>query len=87
MANSQRTIAFAAFTFEDLYTVWVKLTPEYLAGVIAGFGLAFFCVFVFALMGDLTIAGLYRPAIGLLGIALLMAGGVWKLRIQSRPLE
>lgn len=60
----------------------IKYTPEYVAGVVAGFGLASFCVFLFAL-GTENFAG-YRLVPGTLGLVLIVLGIVWKLRIQAR---
>jgi len=75
---------FVDLTIEDSYIVWVRFTPEYLAGAVAGFGLALFCLFLGGLTSDLNVSGLFRPALGLLGIALLVVGGIWKIRLQSR---
>jgi len=75
---------FVDLTIEDSYIVWVRFTPEYLAGAVAGFGLALFCLFLGGLTSDLNVSGLFRPALGLLGIALLVFGGIWKIRLQSR---
>ena len=53
----------------------VLFSPLYMAGVLAGAGLALFIVFIFSQVEGVT---------GVIGLLMLIAGGIWNLRLQSK---
>lgn len=73
---------FVALTHEEGLVIKLNYTPDYVAGVVAGFGLASFCLFLVAV--GTGILGGYRIAAALLGLLLIVFSIVWKLRIQKR---
>ena len=68
-------------THEEELVIKIKYTPEYAAGVIAGFGLALFCLFLVAVGTDI-LSG-YRIAAAMLGLLFIVFSIVWKLRMQK----
>lgn len=63
---------------------FTRFTPEYLAGLVTGFGLALFVVFMIASSGALDMPAAYKFTFGLAGLVLWPTGAIWKLRIQNR---
>ena len=61
----------------------VKFSPLYQAGVIAGAGLTLFMVYIFSQVEGLEFSGWSRTITGAVGLLLLIAGGVWNLRLQG----
>ncbi len=61
--------------------MWIKITPEYLSGIIVGSGGG---IIIAALLLEFGIMSSTGRWIGLLGMVLIMLGGVWKLNIQNK---
>lgn len=64
--------------------MWIKFTAEYLAGFMAGVGLGLFFILLAVQSDLLTLSNLKSDVFGLAGIALLMGGGAWKMRLQAK---
>lgn len=62
---------------------FTKFTPDYLAGLATGSGLALFGVFLITSSADLGLPAAYRFTFGLLGFVLFNAGTFGKLRIEK----
>ncbi|GAB4161042.1 MAG: hypothetical protein Tsb009_38390 [Planctomycetaceae bacterium] len=62
----------------------VSFSPLYMAGVLAGAGLALFMVFIFSQVEGLDFSGWTRTVTGVIGLLMLIAGGIWNLRLQSK---
>jgi high-affinity Fe2+/Pb2+ permease len=65
----------------------VKFTPLYSAGTLAGAGLALFMVYIFSQVDGLEFTGWFRITTGLVALLMLIAGGVWNVRLQSSAEE
>lgn len=72
---------FVGLTPGEGQAIKVKYTTDYMAGVVAGFGIACFGLFLLA-KGAGILSG-YRLAAGLLGLVLIVFSIGWKLRIQN----
>jgi hypothetical protein len=65
--------------------MWVKITVDFVAGMLVGAGLCLFLVFLVSqLTSAVTVEGKARPILGGIGIVLLVLGGFLKLRLQRR---
>ena len=60
--------------------MWIKLTPEYLSGIIVGTGGG---ILISALLIEFGLLSSGGRLIGLLGMVMIMLGGFWKLKIQK----
>ena len=60
--------------------MWIKITPEYLAGIVVGIGGGIIIAALLIEFGVFSSAGRW---IGLLGMVLIMLGGIWKLKVQK----
>ena len=62
----------------------VKFSPLYQAGTLAGAGLALFMVYIFSQVEGLEFVGWFRTITGVVALLMLMAGGFWNIRLQSK---
>ena len=60
-----------------------KFSPLYLAGTLAGAGLALFLVYIFSQVEGLEFSGWTRTITGAVGLLMLISGGIWNLRLQE----
>ncbi len=65
--------------------MWVKSTPMYCAGFLTGAGFTLFLLFLVAQGVPVSVEGYLRPALGALGLALVVAGGLINIRLRSKP--
>ena len=61
--------------------MWIKMTPEYLAGITVGIGGG---ILIAALLIESDVLSTAGRWIGLVGMVLIMLGGFWKLGIQKK---
>ncbi len=61
----------------------VKFTPMYSAGTLAGAGLALFIVYILSKVNGLEFTGWFQTITGLAALLMLIAGGIWNVRLQS----
>lgn len=61
----------------------VIFSPMYQAGVLAGAGLALFMVYIFSQVEGFEFSGWTRIVTGGVGLLMLIAGGIWNLRLQG----
>lgn len=61
----------------------VKFSPLYQAGVVAGAGFTLFIVYIFSQVEGLEFSGWSRIITGAVGLLLMIAGGIWNLRLQG----
>ena len=62
----------------------VKFSPLYLAGTLAGAGLALFMVYIFSQVEGLEFSGWTRTITGAVALLMLISGGIWNIRLQAR---
>ena len=60
----------------------VKLSPLYSAGILAGAGLALFMVYIVSMVEGFEFTGWTRTMTGAIALVMLIAGGIWNLRLQ-----
>ena len=59
------------------------IVASYFAGVVTGAGLALFFMYILSDAVTITMVGWPRIAIGGVGIALWMVGGLWQRKLSS----
>lgn len=69
------------------FNVWNHITPDYLAGVVAGMGLMVFLLSTAHDSGLMSLASLGGPGAKFAGLALILAGAglVWRSRRKTPP--